>query len=64
MDDGETDIDNLILICGLHHREFQRRGWRVIMTDGTPEWIPPPHIDPDQKPIRNTMHDPIGREEH
>jgi 2-iminobutanoate/2-iminopropanoate deaminase len=28
----------------------------VTMTDGIPKWIPPPWIDPDRTPIRNTMH--------
>ena len=26
------------------------------MQDGQPCWIPPAHIDPDQEPIRNSMH--------
>jgi hypothetical protein len=29
----------------------------VIITDGQPYWIPPPHIDPTRTPIHNTMHD-------
>jgi len=53
---GTTDLDNLCLLCGYHHREFERRGWQVTMQDGRPWWIPPAHIDPDQEPIRNSMH--------
>lgn len=56
-DGGRTDVDNLVLLCGFHHRHFERRGWRVRMRDAVPEWIPPPHIDPDRTPVRNTMHD-------
>jgi hypothetical protein len=58
---GTTDLDNLCLLCGYHHREFERRGWKVTMRDGRPWWIPPAHVDPDQVPIRNTMHpiDPV-----
>ena len=57
VDGGATDLDNLCLLCGYHHREFERRpGWKVTMHDGQPWWIPPAHIDPDQVPIRNTMH--------
>jgi hypothetical protein len=26
------------------------------MIDGIPNWIPPPWIDPDRTPRRNTMH--------
>src|SRR5689334_7080899 len=53
---GRTDIDNLVLLCGFHHREFERQGWLVRMTDGVPEWIPPPWLDPAQTPRRNTAH--------
>jgi Zn ribbon nucleic-acid-binding protein len=54
---GGTDLDNECLLCGYHHREHDKRGWTVVMSDGQPYWIPPPHIDPAQTPIRNTMHD-------
>lgn len=53
---GLTDIDNLVLVCGWHHREFERRGWLVRIVDGVPEWIPPPWLGSDQVPRRNTAH--------
>jgi len=56
---GGTDLDNECLLCGHHHREHEKRGWRVIMKNGQPYWIPPPWIDPAQTPIRNTIHDPV-----
>lgn len=59
-DGGTTDLDNLCLLCGYHHREFQRRGWQVTMRDGEPHWIPPPLVDPNQMPVRNTIHDPVA----
>jgi hypothetical protein len=55
-DGGATDVENMTLLCGFHHREFERRGWAVTMIDGSPNWIPPPWIDPDRTPRRNTMH--------
>jgi hypothetical protein len=57
IEDGRTDIDNMCLVCRFHHREFERRGWSVEMADdGLPQWIPPPWIDPDRRPIRNAAH--------
>jgi hypothetical protein len=56
---GGTDLDNECLLCGYHHREHEKRGWQVIITDGQPYWIPPPHIDPAQTPIHNPIHDPV-----
>jgi hypothetical protein len=53
---GPTDLDNLTLLCGHHHRSFERAGWRVHMRDGVPWWTPPPFVDPAQTPIRNTVH--------
>lgn len=50
---GSTDLNQLCLLCGHHHREFARRGWRVDIYDGIPWWTPPPWIDPDQQPQRN-----------
>ncbi|HET6877962.1 MAG TPA: HNH endonuclease signature motif containing protein, partial [Jatrophihabitans sp.] len=55
---GRTDLANLCLVCRFHHREFERRGWRVAVRDGHPEWIAPPWLDPDQQPRRNTAHHP------
>jgi hypothetical protein len=55
-DGGDTDLDNMCLLCRYHHREFAKRGWHVEMADGLPQWIPPPWIDPQRKPIRNTAH--------
>lgn len=50
---GRTDLDNLTLVCGFHHREFDKRGWRVVMHQGIPIWIPPAWINPEQTPQRN-----------
>ena len=60
-DHGDTDIDNLTLLCNYHHHGFQTWGWRVEMRDGMrqmkpPCRIPPAHLDPEQKPLQNTAH--------
>jgi hypothetical protein len=51
---GATDLANLCLVCSFHHRHFERLGWTVRMRAGVPEWIPPPWVDPEQRPQRNT----------
>jgi hypothetical protein len=49
----------MTLLCGFHHREYERMGWtcRMHPTDLVPEWIPPPELDPEQRPRRNTAHE-------
>ena len=53
---GTTDLDCLTLLCGHHHREYEKQGWTCVMLDGIPQWIPPAWLDPDQTPRRNTTH--------
>ena len=55
-DGGRTDLENLTLVCGFHHREHRKRGWTCHMTDGVPHWRPPRWIDPTQTDRRNTTH--------
>ena len=57
IDGGPTDLDNLTLVCGFHHREFAKRGWDCTTINGVPHWRPPAFIDPQRKPRRNTAHD-------
>src|ERR1700742_1471623 len=53
-----TDIDNLTLTCGPHHRLLQPRGRTTRKrTNGDTEWIPPPHLDRGQPRI-NAFHHP------
>jgi hypothetical protein len=39
-----TALDELLLLCGHHHRTFDKLGWTVHTKDGQPEWIPPPWL--------------------
>jgi hypothetical protein len=55
-DGGTTNLNNLTLICGYHHREFQRADWTCRMHNGHPHWTPPTWIDPTQTPQRNHIH--------
>jgi Domain of unknown function (DUF222) len=56
---GQTDLDNLVLLCGYHHRVIHHHGWDVHMNgDGYPEFLPPPWIDPARSPRRNSRPRP------
>ena len=55
-DGGCTDLENLTLVCGFHHREHRKRGWTCHITNGVPYWRPPSWIDHTQTPRRNTTH--------
>lgn len=56
IDGGRTHVDKMTLLCGHHHRTFDKLGWDCHMTHGIPHWRPPAWIDPDRKPRRNTAH--------
>jgi hypothetical protein len=36
-----TDLDNLTLLCGPHHRGFGTAGWQCVMRNQLPHWISP-----------------------
>jgi hypothetical protein len=39
---GPTDLDNLVLVCGFHHKAVHEHGWSVIKAhDGTITWFRP-----------------------
>ena len=52
---GETKLDNLVLLCRLHHRQIHSTEWIVRIREGLPEFIPPRWIDPDQRPRRRAL---------
>ncbi|OXM45958.1 HNH endonuclease [Amycolatopsis alba DSM 44262] len=56
-DGGPTDLRNLVLLCGFHHRLIHHGDWEVRMApDGLPEFIPPQYLDPLRRTRRNTLH--------
>jgi Domain of unknown function (DUF222) len=56
VDGGPTSLDNLALLCKRHHTLIHHGDWAMRLgTDGLPEFIPPPWIDPDRTP-RNNPH--------
>ena len=54
-DGGNTNLNNLTLLCRYHHHNFLSRGWTChLNTDGLPEWTPPRWLDRTQQPLINT----------
>ncbi|WP_127783676.1 HNH endonuclease signature motif containing protein [Rhodococcus sp. X156] len=50
-DNGDTALDNLVLLCGHHHRVVHHQGWSVATGDDRQPWFTPPAwIDPAQQP--------------
>jgi hypothetical protein len=57
-DGGLTELSNLVLLCGHHHRLIHHSDWRVRINpkDGLPEFLPPKYLDAEQRPRRNRYH--------
>jgi hypothetical protein len=47
---GPTDLSNGVLLCPPCHTRIHHDGWVIEIRDGQVWFIPPPHVDPDQKP--------------
>ncbi|MCZ6738996.1 MAG: HNH endonuclease, partial [Actinobacteria bacterium] len=51
-----TDLDNLILLCGFHHRFVHEHGWHITRKPGDkmvfrrPDWTPYPPPKPGLHP--------------
>ena len=54
IDGGQTNLDNLVLLCTHHQTVVHHHGWNIrINQDRLPELIPPPWVDPHRHPRRN-----------
>jgi hypothetical protein len=53
---GPTSTDNGVLLCTHHHHLIHKEQWKIHVKNGTPWFIPPPHIDPRQQPRQNHHH--------
>ncbi|WP_052068810.1 HNH endonuclease signature motif containing protein [Rhodococcoides fascians] len=50
-DGGPTDMNNLVLLCGFHHRLIHHSDWDVFIgTDQHPWFVPPASVDPYRRP--------------
>ena len=55
---GTTSTDNGTLLCTNHHHLIHKEQWQIHVNNGVPWYIPPPHIDPTQKPQQNHYFKP------
>jgi len=60
---GVTALTNLAMLCHVHHGVVEpaksglRDQWEVrIARDGVPEFLPPPRLDAERRPLRNQRH--------
>ncbi|MBK8076181.1 MAG: DUF222 domain-containing protein [Kineosporiaceae bacterium] len=58
---GLTDVEAMALTCARDHTAVHAGIWTITMINGVPWVIPPPWIDPHQRPVRNTLHDDEAR---
>jgi hypothetical protein len=62
-DAGPTDLENGIMLCSHHHHRVHNDGWTILIKTGRSWFIPPPHLDPEQRPRPgNTAPDHLARE--
>nr|WP_254777832.1 HNH endonuclease signature motif containing protein [Rhodococcus triatomae] len=58
-DGGPTDLDNLVLLCGTHHRLLHTTDWEVtIGKTRHPVFTPPTSVDPAREPIPGSRRNP------
>ncbi len=61
-DEGPTDVENGIMLCAHHHHRVHDDGWRILIRGDGSWFIPPPHLDPDQRPrAGNTAPEHLAR---
>lgn len=53
---GGTDQGNGVMLCDEHHHVIHHGDWQITMAPGGPEFIPPPWVDTQRRPRRNTRH--------
>ena len=49
-DAGPSDLANGIMLCSHHHHRVHDDGWGIVIRDQRSWFIPPPHLDPEQRP--------------
>ncbi len=47
---GRTDLTNGVMLCTRCHHDIHRQHWKIHIRNGQVSFIPPPDIDPTQRP--------------
>ncbi|WP_045318563.1 HNH endonuclease signature motif containing protein [Lentzea aerocolonigenes] len=55
-DDGETSVENAVLLCRHHHTLIHQSEWEVRLELGIPTFYPPAWLAPARNPRRNQLH--------
>ncbi|MCI2416185.1 HNH endonuclease [Saccharopolyspora sp. K220] len=58
IDGGPTNLNNMVMLCGHHHRAIHNQHWQITIEHNRPIFIPPTSVDPTRKPR------PGGRPRH
>lgn len=45
VDGGATELSNMVMLCGHHHRTVHSQRWEITVRDGLPAFIPPSTVD-------------------
>jgi uncharacterized protein DUF222/HNH endonuclease len=62
IDGGATDLGNLVMLCGHHHRAVHNQHWKITIADSRPIFTPPSTVDAARRP-RPGGH-PTGTEQN
>lgn len=58
---GATNLADGVLLCARHHRTIHHTGWDVRPgPNGRPDFIPPPSVDPRQRPRQSDRWRPAS----
>ncbi|MFP5346480.1 MAG: hypothetical protein ACLGIA_05590, partial [Actinomycetes bacterium] len=52
---------NLALLCQAHHDVIHAGQWQMRTIKDKPWFVPPAWLDPQQRPVRNTLHDATNK---